>query len=206
MTTEKKDIKIRLASVKDAQELLKIYAPYVTDTAVTFEYQVPQLSDFEERITHTLERFPYLLAVSGKEILGYAYAGPFHSRAAYAWAAETSIYVNQSYRQMGIGKKLYQALEQLLALQNILNLNACIACPEKEDEYLTRDSLSFHRKMGFHTVGHFHRCGYKFGRWYDMVWMEKHLAPHPPAPRAVKPFPEVRDQAEELLGISQERE
>ncbi len=204
MATKKMNVEIRLACTKDAHRLLKIYAPYVTDTAVTFEYQVPRLSEFEERITHTLERFPYLLAVSGKEALGYAYASPFHSRAAYAWAAEASIYVNQSDRQMGIGKRLYQALEQLLLLQNILNLNACIACPKKEDEYLTRDSLSFHRKMGFRTVGHFHRCGYKFGRWYDMVWMEKSLGPHPSAPKEAKSFPEVRGRAEKLRLFSEE--
>ncbi len=204
MTTKEQDIAIRLAKTEDAEALLNIYAPYITDTAVTFEYEVPALSEFQERISHTLERFPYLLAVSQGKILGYTYAGPFHSRAAYNWAAEASIYIDRSHRQKGIGKKLYQTLEKTLALQSILNLNVCIACPHREDEYLSRDSLRFHKKMGFHTAGHFHQCGYKFGRWYDMVWMEKSLGPHPSAPKEAKSFPEVRSRAEKLRLFSEE--
>ena len=74
---------------------------------------------------------------------------------------------------------------------NVLNLNACIGYPEREDEYLTRNSARFHEHLGYRLVGEFHECGYKFGRWYG-IWMEKHLGAHPPVPAPVIPFPELR--------------
>ena len=83
---------------------------------------------------------------------------------------------------------LYGALERALKKQNILNLYACIAWPEEEDEYLTKDSEAFHRRLGYRLAGEFRRCGYKFGRWYHMIWMEKHIGPHPDCPEAVVPF------------------
>ena len=129
--------------------------------------------------------------------MGYAYASPFHERAAYGWAVETSIYVSQSVRGQGVGGALYQALERVLARQHILNLNACIAVPPPEgDPYLTGDSAAFHSHLGYRPVGRFHQCGYKFGRWYDMIWMEKLLAPHPERPEAVVPFPELLERGE----------
>lgn len=108
----------------------------------------------------------------------YVYADSFKERAAYDWAVEVSVYVKIDKKRMGIGSKLYEALEQGLKEQGILNLNAYIACPQEEDEYLTRDSIAFHEKLGYRFVGQFHQCGYKFRRWYDMVWMEKHIGNH----------------------------
>ena len=137
--TEDRKKGIRVATPQDAGALLAIYAPYVTDTAITFEYEVPSLTEFRERIRHTLERYPYLVMEQDGEILGYAYAGPFKERAAYDWAVETTIYVKQGMKKQGIGRKLYQALEDILIRQNILNLNACIGYPTVEDEYLTRN-------------------------------------------------------------------
>ena len=169
----KSEVKLRVATVSDAAELLKIYAPYVTDTAITFEYDVPTLEDFEGRIAHTLEKYPYFVAELNGEIVGYAYASAFHPRAAYGWAAETSIYVRRDMKRMGLGRTLYDALETALKAQGVLNLNACIACPDVDDEYLTRNSISFHAHLGYSMVGEFHNCGYKFGRWYNMVWMER---------------------------------
>lgn len=189
-------IEIRKVTEKDAGELLNIYAPYVTDTAVTFEYTVPTEDEFRSRIIRTLEKFPYLAAVLNGEIAGYAYAGPFHPRAAYGWAVETTVYVKKDKKRMGIGKKLYCALEKVLMEQNILNLYACIACPEKEDEYLTRDSIRFHERLGYRMIGEFYQCGYKFERWYNMVWMEKHIGAHAEKPADVVPFPEIRQKTE----------
>lgn len=187
----KSEIEIRPVQIQDAKALLEIYAPYVQNTAVTFEYQVPSLQEFEERIRHTKQKYPYLAAAAGEEIVGYTYAGPFHERAAYDWAVETSIYVKKDKKGLGIGRKLYEALEKCLAAQGILNLNACIAWPEKEDEYLSRDSAEFHRRLGYRMVGEFHQCGYKFSRWYNMVWMEKHIGVHREDQPAVKPFEQV---------------
>ena len=89
-------------------------------------------------------------------------------------------------------EELYAALEAALREMGVLNLNACIGCPEAEDEYLTCNSVEFHRCLGYRWVGQFHSCGYKFGRWYDMVWMEKMLGLHSAVPEPVRPFPAVR--------------
>ncbi|MDY2629676.1 MAG: N-acetyltransferase family protein [Lachnospiraceae bacterium] len=173
------NIQIRLAREEDAQQLLSIYAPYVENTPVTFEYEVPSLEEFRERILHTLEKYPYLVAVNqGNMILGYAYAGTFKARAAYNWAVETSIYLREDCRGAGIGGRLYAALENILKKQHIINLNACIAYPNPS-------SIAFHEKMGYRQVAHFTQCGYKQGRWYDMIWMEKMLGDHPENPEPV---------------------
>lgn len=180
---------IRPASPEDAPALLDIYAPYVRETAITFEYDVPSPEEFRERIRGTLERYPYLAAEAGGELLGYAYAGPFHPRAAYGWTAEASIYLRRDRRGLGLGRRLYGALEDLCRAQGVLNLNACVACPEKEDAYLTWNSVEFHAHLGFRSIGMFRQCGYKFGTWYNMTWMEKHLGDHPARPAPVVPFP-----------------
>ena len=192
-------LRIRTAHLSDAPALRAIYAPYVEKTAITFEYTVPDVEEFAARMRATLRRYPYLVAERGGELVGYAYAGPFGTRAAYDWAVETSVYVRQDQRKMGTGRALYQALEDVLRMQNILNVNACIAWQEGEDETLTHDSVLFHRRMGYRLVGEFFQCGYKFGRWYNMVWMEKHLGPHPDRPADVVPFPRIRAQAEAWL-------
>ena len=186
------DITIRIAKIEDAEKLLDIYTPYITDTAITFEYTVPSLNEFKERIKNTLKKYPYIVAERNKEIVGYAYAGPFKERAAYDWAVETTIYVKKDCQKSGIGKKLYSALEKALAMQNILNLNACIGYPEVEDEYLTKNSVEFHNHLGYKLVGKFNKCGYKFGRWYDMVWMEKIIGEHKKNQPKVIPFPEIQ--------------
>ena len=193
---------IRPARPEDAPALLAIYAPYVRETAVTFEYEVPSLDEFTRRIEHTLQRYPYLIAQSGSEVLGYAYAGPFKERAAYDWSVETTIYLRQDQRGRGLGWALYQALERCLAAQHIQNLNACIADPAQEgDPYLTGASAAFHARLGYQLVGRFHKCGYKFGRWYDMIWMEKLLGVHPEDPQPVIPFPELLEQMGNTLFI-----
>ena len=116
-------INIRTASPSDAPALLSIYAPYVENTAITFEYTVPTPEDFRERIARTLDRYPYLVAQLNGTVMGYAYASAFHPRAAYDWSAETTIYVKKGCRHGGVGKLLYQALETALKAQNIINLD-----------------------------------------------------------------------------------
>ena len=185
------EIKIRPATEADAAEILSIYAPYITDTAITFEYDVPTLEEFTGRIRHTLKKYPYLVAVRDSEIIGYAYAGAFYGRAAYDWSAETTIYVKKGCRHGGVGKLLYQALETALKAQNIINLYACIGYPEEDDEYLTKNSKQFHEHLGYRLIGEFRKCGYKFGRWYHMVWMEKMIGSHHQEQPAMIPFPEV---------------
>lgn len=187
------NIQIRTASADDAKALLEIYTPYVEKTAITFEYDIPTLQEFENRINRTLKNYPYLVAEQNGELLGYAYTGPFVGRAAYGWSAEVSIYLKETKRKMGIGRRLYDALEQISKAQNILNLNACIGYTEMEDEHLTNNSMEFHAHMGYTLVGRFHNSGYKFGRWYDMIWMEKLIGEHSDTPLPVVDFPELKD-------------
>lgn len=194
-------VKIRVATGADAEALVKIYAPYVENTAVTFEYTVPTPVEFSRRIAEIQEKYPYLVAERNGELVGYAYANTFKGRAAYDWAVEVSIYVRMDQKKSGVGSALYEALEQVLSLQNILNLNAAITNAEHEDEHFTKGSLEFHRRMGYRMVGEFHQCGCKFGRWYNTVWMEKHLGDHAVNPPAVKRFDEIRTLLAERCGI-----
>ena len=199
---QKEKIQIRAAAPDDAGELLKIYEPYVRKTAITFEYDVPELEEFRKRIENTLKKHPYLAAERDGELLGYAYTGPFKERAAYDRAVETTIYLKENQRKMGVGRKLYQALEDISRAQNILNLNACIGYPEIEDEYLTRNSVQFHEHLGYTMVGKFHKCGYKFGNWYDMVWMEKIIGEHNVLPAPVIHFPRLGKETLRTLGVN----
>ena len=179
---------IRIATPEDAAEILKIYAPYVEDTAISFEYEVPSVDEFRDRIERTLERYPYIVAEQDDRIIGYAYVSTFHERKAYDWAVETSIYVDKNCKRNGCGMQLYQALEKILKKQHISNLYACIAYTKQEDEHLTNDSMHFHEHLGYELVGTFKQCGYKFNKWYDMIWMEKMIGEHPEMPEAFIPF------------------
>ena len=185
---------IRMATVADAHELREIYLPYVRTTAVTFELADPSLEDFTERVAKTLERYPYIVAEQDGKIIGYAYTAAFRPRAAYAHSVETSIYMHMDYKGRGMGRRLYEALAKILTLQNVYNMEACIAHCEPADEYVPATSRLFHERLGFRMVGVFNKCAYKFGRWYDMIWMERTLGNHPGNPADFTPLPQI-DQA-----------
>lgn len=179
---------IRDARLADAGELLDIYAWYVHQTAVSFEYEAPTLDQFRGRMAAVTARYPWLVAEEDGRLLGYACAGTFKSRAAYDWSCETTIYIDRNARGRGVGRALYEALEAALGSMGVRNLYACVAMADPEDEYLTLDSPRFHERMGYATVGRFHRCASKFGRWYDMVWMEKYIGGHEDSPGTVVPY------------------
>ena len=165
-------ISFRVVCEADAPALLEIYAPYVLNTAVSFEYDVPSIEEIQQRIRSTLQKFPYIAAVQNGKIIGYAYASPFKLREAYKYSVELSIYLSGECRRKGVGSRLYGLLEQILAAQGILNLNVCITYGKKEENpYTSQDSVLFHEKMGYRPVGKFSKCGFKFGTWSDMVWM-----------------------------------
>lgn len=172
------EIRIERVTTADAEELLSIYAPYVRDTAISFEYEVPSVSEFRIRIDSISSRLPYIKAVQDGEILGYAYAGKFKERKAYDWSVEVTVYVRRDVRRKGVGRLLYRALEDSLRKIGVLNMNACISVPKEDDPHLTNDSYHFHSSMGFDLVGTFHDSGYKFDTWYDMIWMEKMIGDH----------------------------
>ncbi len=186
------NVTFRTARLSDAEKLVEIYRPYVEDTAITFEYDVPSVEEFRQRMENTLKRYPYIVAVVDGEVSGYAYVSPFVGRAAYDWSVETSIYLDKNIHGNGVGRKIYETLEEILRRMNIINLNACIGVPKEPDEHLTNNSVEFHSHLGYKFVGEFHDCGYKFDTWYDMAWMEKMISSHPEKPEAVKNFNEIR--------------
>ena len=167
------EISIRYATVDDAERLLEIYSYYVEKTAISFEWKVPTLINFRSRITRTLKKFPYLVAEVENKIIGYAYAHEFVGREAYKFSAELTIYLDKNFLHRGVGRKLYEELEKILKSQGIKNLYACVGWIDVEDDFLNQNSAKFHQRLGFKIVGKFSKCGNKFNRWYDMIWLEK---------------------------------
>lgn len=203
-------MEIRLAKISDAEAIRKIYEPYVKETAISFEYEVPSINEFENRIKNTLAKYPYLVAVENGIIVGYAYASVFHNaREAYKHSAELSVYVDMNHKQKGIGKSLYTKLQEILITQNVYIVHACIASTENgdadvctengcanvsensKDAHLTNDSEKFHAKMGFELAGRHKNCGYKFGNWYSVIWMDKVINDGRANPEEFIPFSQL---------------
>ena len=182
---------IRVAREEDSAALAAIYGWYVENTAVSFEYEAPTAREFAGRIREILQTHPFLVYEEDGQLLGYAYAHPLIRRKACDWAAEVSIYIRRDVRGRGIGRALYEALEKILYKQNICTLEACVAACDREDKYLTDSSVRFHTRMGYETVGKMRDCGYKFGAWYDLLWMEKHIADRKTGAKPVIFFPEL---------------
>ena len=159
---------IRIATEADVSAILAIYAPYVENTTITFEYDVPCSREFIQRFYTITAQFPWLVWEEGGEILGYAYASPPYARAAYRWCAEPSVYLKPEAQGRGIGRKLYAALEEILKIQGYQVLYALIT---QENT----GSLAFHEKLGYQKSVLFSDCGFKLGRWLGVYWLEKRL-------------------------------
>lgn len=160
---------IRTATEEDVAAVLAIYTPYVLKTPITFEYEVPSLEEFKQRMVETLREYPYLVAEDeNHRIVGYAYAHSYKARKAYDWSVEVTVYVAEEAQGLGAGKCLYQALEEILTTQQVINLTACITGQNE-------GSIQFHEAMGYKYVGVFEKIGYKFDTWYDVIWMQKRL-------------------------------
>ena len=184
---------LRFATTADAAQLLRIYAYYVENTAITFEWTVPTVEDFAQRIEKTLGFYPYIVAEEDGVIKGYAYASRFRTRKAYDWSVESSIYIDKDCRRQNVGTLLLNELERLLALQGILNVNASITSSnDPNDEYVTDASRRFHEKHGYRFVGEFQKSGFKFNRWYNMMWMEKFIGEHTDNQPSVKNIMDVK--------------
>lgn len=162
---------IRIATPEDAFAIQNIYRYYVDNTAITFELEVPSVKEFQERITKTLERYPYLVAEEEGEVIAYA----------YDWSVEMSVYVQRGIHGKGVGTALYEKMEELLKKQNIVNLFACITHPNAESE-------AFHAARGYEKKAHFEQCGYKLGKWWDIVWMQKVIASNEGKPEPFQRF------------------
>lgn len=172
---------IRPATVTDLPRILDIYGPYVENTAISFEYTVPTLAEFTKRFLTITARFPWLVWEENGLVLGYAYGSLPFERTAYQWSAEASIYLCPQAQGKGIGRKLYAALEQLLKQQGYRKVYAIITTANEA-------SVAFHRAVGYRHTATMPDCGFKFGKWYGTVWMEKDLnvwATPPQAPLTV---------------------
>ncbi len=160
---------IRTATLQDVPAILDIYGPYILETAYTFEYEVPSLEDFTQRFLRITADFPWLVWEEAGQILGYAYGERPFSRAAYQWDADLAIYLRPEARGRGIGRKLYEALEQILRELGYKVVYGVVTSANQ-------DSCGFHEAMGYRAAATFHRCGWKFGRWYGTIWYEKRLS------------------------------
>ena len=159
---------LRIATLNDVPEMLAIYTPYVENTTVSFEYTPPSLEEFTRRFTTYTRQFPWLVWEEDGVILGYAYASAPFTRAAYAWCAEPSVYLRPDARGRGIGRRLYNGLEAILKYQGFQLLYALVTGENTA-------SLSFHHALGYRDLAVFPACGFKFGRWLDLNWLQKRL-------------------------------
>jgi L-amino acid N-acyltransferase YncA len=166
---------LRLAQIIDGATIADIYRPAVVGRATSFELEAPDAVEMSRRVGACLERMPWLVAQDEGQVVGYAYAGPHRSRAAYQWSVEVSAYVDETVHRRGVGRALYEALFRVLALQGYKNAYAGITLPNAASE-------GFHRRLGFTPVGVFRHVGYKHGKWHDVAWLERSLAPRDDAP------------------------
>jgi L-amino acid N-acyltransferase YncA len=185
-------IKLRAASTRDIAAILNIYAPYVKDTVISFEYDVPTKKEMTERFLHTATEYPYLVCEIDGKIAGFAYASPAFGRIAYQWSCDASVYIDEDYHRRGIGHSLYCAMTELLTVQGYRNLYAVITANNNS-------SILFHEKEGFSSVGVYHKSGYKFGAWHDVLWMEKHIGTFTENPAPPIPFPALSKQKVETI-------
>ena len=184
MKLKKENLIFRFATEGDAEEILGIYKPYIENTTITFEYEVPAVEEFRERIRETLEKYPYIVCTYDGKIIGYAYAHRIWSRAAYQWDVELSVYTDGNYAGNGIGKKLYKILIEILKLQNVVNVYALITYPNENSEKM-------HNYFGFKKIAVFEKSGYKFGKWIGVTWFEKAISEYPKNPKPIKKVSEI---------------
>lgn len=163
-------MELRLVTSQDSKEILAIYAPYIKETVITFEYDIPSLEEFTNRVVTISKNMPYIVATNNNEIIGYGYASLYRERRAYAWAVELSIYVDNTKKQRGVGTKIYDAILGLLKELGYCRVYSCVTYPNPP-------SIAFHTKYGFQEIGVFHKAGYKFGKWFDILWLELDIDP-----------------------------
>jgi L-amino acid N-acyltransferase YncA len=189
-------ITMRVATADDAGQVLEIYAPFCVATPISFETEAPSIEEISRRIASTLEFFPWLVALEGDRVLGFAYASRHRERAAYRWSADVSVYVRDEARGKGVGRALYTSLFAILRLQGIHNILAGITLPNGA-------SVALHEVMGLRPIGLYSRIGFKCGEWHDVGWWQLALPPQGGEPLEPLSFPSIRtslDCAEAIRG------
>lgn len=159
---------IRPVREDDAVRMLEIYQPFITQSAVSFEYEVPSQEVFRKRVTDYSHDAPWYVWETEGTVVGYAYASKHRERAAYQWAVEVSVYLDSKFRRQGIGRALYEELFRDLTQRGFHVALAGITLPHPQ-------SVGFHESMGFVPVGIYRRIGFKFGNWHDVGWWQKNL-------------------------------
>lgn len=157
--------KISLAKREDVNSMLNIYAPFILNTAVSFESTIPSEIEFWARVKKVLAEAPWLVCKNNNNVIAYAYASEHRSRAAYQWSRELSVYVHKDWSRKGIAMALYHSLIELLKLQGYRNTFIGITLPNIA-------SVKFHEKMGYQSVGIYHKVGFKNGQYHDVGWWE----------------------------------
>ena len=168
---------IRLATAHDCEQIAAIYAPYVRNTAISFELDPPSADEMRTRVENVLQFMPWLVCDRGGEILGYAYADKYRTRAAYQWSASVSVYVDSKTHRSGVGRALYTSLIEILKWQGMYNAYAGITEPD------AGGSVGFHRSLGFRRIGLEESVGYKLGAWYHVSMWHLLLQPYSADPR-----------------------
>jgi phosphinothricin acetyltransferase len=186
---------IRLAREDDAGDLGEIYAPYVRDSAVSFERAPPDADAFADRIRETLPAHPWLVCEHDGTAAGYAYAGPHRRREAYRWSVESSVYVRDRHHRSGVATGLYESLFALLELQGYCNVYAGTTLPNPP-------SVGFHRTMGFEPVGVYPAVGYTDGGWHDVQWFSRPIRPRPDDPAPPTPLDALRGTTEREAALA----
>jgi len=162
---------IRVATKGDATSMLEIYTPFILNSGITQEVEVPSVEEFQQRIISNLEERPWLVCEIDNELAGYAYAGKHRDRKGYQWCTEASVYISEKYHGLGIANALYAALFEILKLQGYVNAYAVITLPNDR-------SIAFHKKFGFEYLTTYKKIGYKLGQWHDVGWMQYEINPH----------------------------
>ena len=174
---------VRLANPGDAVGILEIYAPYVRDTSITFETEVPSVERFSDRIATYLREWPWLVAETDGQIAGYAYASRYRERVAYQWSVECSVYIHDDHLRAGLARALYTALFALLKRQGYRNVYAVINLPNDR-------SVALHESMGFRWFATYEQVGYKLGKWKKVGWWRLVINEFGEEPGPVVPFSE----------------
>ena len=162
-------MKVRTATEADAVACAAIYAPYVTDTAITFETEPPSAAEMAGRIAGAERTHAWLVLEDDGQVIGYAYGSPFKARAAYRWSCEVSVYLEAGRRRTGGGRALYEALLARLTERGFATAVAGMTLPNEA-------SAGLHRALGFEPVGTYRRIGWKHGSWHDVAWVQRSLA------------------------------
>lgn len=176
--------RVRLATPDDGEACALIYAPYVTDTAISFEAVAPDGAEIAARIARTIERTPWVVVEVDGVVRAYAYGTRHRDRAAYDWTVETTVYVDRGFTRAGLGRIAMSAVLAILRLQGAHLAVAGITPPNP-------GSIGLHEALGFTRVGTFEGIGWKFGTWHDVEWMALELGPRDEPPRPLVALPQL---------------